>query len=253
MSSTADTLTDPAPQRPTLSANQLRVLALAAVFASAQLVHVLAIKGSDALNQQQLPFDRLLRSALSAVDFADLSVHQPAQQMQQLFHLYDYPAATRLGLRTLESCCTQPFNSIPAPKTWPHREALQYALAMLSIERKIYRKPALVAHIHQQLPILRHRYQFFDHNIQHPALLAGMAQLYLDTAGKLSFRLKISGQQQHLTQPANIDRIRACLWAGVQAAHVWQQLGGRRWHLLFKRRQLLADLHELSLWQYRHS
>jgi high frequency lysogenization protein len=41
------------------------------------------------------------------------------------------------------------------------------------------------------------------------------------------------------------DRIRALLLAGVRLAWLWQQLGGRRWHLILRRRTVLVGLRAL--------
>ena len=58
-------------------------------------------------------------------------------------------------------------------------------------------------------------------------------------------------QPEPLNQPATIDLIRACLFAGMRAAQVWHQLGGRRWMLWLHRRPMVADLRELAVRQYR--
>jgi high frequency lysogenization protein len=216
---------------------QARLIALAAVFQSAQLVHLFATQGRAALHTHQREFDQLIHASLSD------DLYPPTR--------YGYPASLRLGLRTLESCLTQPFTSTPAPKRWRYSESMRYTLALLTLERKIYRQTKLTGIIEQQLPVLTNRISFFDGDVQHSAVMAGFAQLYLDTAGSLKMRLKIQGQQAHLTEQANIDRIRACLFAGVQAAHLWHQLGGRRWSFMFGRRHLLEDLRELALRYYR--
>ena len=216
---------------------QARLIALAAVFQSAQLVHLFATQGRAALHTHQREFDQLIHASLSD------DLYPPTR--------YGYPASLRLGLRTLESCLTQPFTSTPAPKRWRYSESMRYTLALLTLERKIYRQAKLTGIIEQQLPVLTNRLSFFDGDVQHSAVMAGFAQLYLDTAGTLKMRLKIQGQQAHLTEQANIDRIRACLFAGVQAAHLWHQLGGRRWSFMFGRRHLLEDLRELALRYYR--
>jgi high frequency lysogenization protein len=40
-------------------------------------------------------------------------------------------------------------------------------------------------------------------------------------------------------------KIRVLLFAGVRAAVLWQQCGGKRWHLLFQRKRISADLKRL--------
>ena len=45
----------------------------------------------------------------------------------------------------------------------------------------------------------------------------------------------------YLTNPANQNRIRALLLAGVRAAILWRQSGGSRLTLLLRRKALLAE------------
>lgn len=220
------------PDHATLSLSQQRSLALAAVFQSAKLVHLLATQGASALLIHGESYDYLVSQSLSA---------QPLpQRFQQV-------SALRLGLSSLERCLVQPYQSVPQTKQLRKNQILLYATSLLVIERKVFGHAPLVTLIDKQLPILRHRLQFFAGDLRHTALLAGMASLYLDSAGSLNMRLNVRGQQTELTNPANIDRIRACLLTGLQAAHTWHALGGRRWRFVLGRRQVMQDLRELAM------
>jgi high frequency lysogenization protein len=42
------------------------------------------------------------------------------------------------------------------------------------------------------------------------------------------------------------ERIRAILLAGARAAWLWRRLGGRRWHLIFTRSQILTEIREIA-------
>lgn len=72
--------------------------------------------------------------------------------------------------------------------------------------------------------------------------VAKLAALYVDTFGKLRFRVQVKGDPRQLQVPEVAARIRASLFAGVRAAHLWHHLGGRRWQLLFGARNMLAAL-----------
>jgi len=39
--------------------------------------------------------------------------------------------------------------------------------------------------------------------------------------------------------------VRILLFAGVRAAFLWRQLGGRRWHMLFKRGTMAKGVQQL--------
>ena len=50
-----------------------------------------------------------------------------------------------------------------------------------------------------------------------------------------------SGEHNYLANPANADRIRALLLAGMRSAVLWRQLGGSRWQILFKRKHIITE------------
>jgi high frequency lysogenization protein len=49
----------------------------------------------------------------------------------------------------------------------------------------------------------------------------------------------------HLKNDHTACRIRAVLFAGVRAAVLWRQVGGKRWHLLFHRKRIASDVTRL--------
>lgn len=220
------------PNAASFTVSQQRTLALAAVFQAAKLVHLLATQGATALLIHGESYDYLLSESLS-----DQAVEQRFQRV----------ATLRLGLSSLERCLVQPYQTVPETKQLRKNQILLYATSLLLIERKVFGRSELAQQISKQLPTLRHRLQFFAGDLRHNALLAGMASLYLDTAGSLNMRLNVRGQQSELTNSANIDRIRACLLTGLQAAHTWHALGGRRWRFVLGRRQVMLDLRELAM------
>ncbi len=71
------------------------------------------------------------------------------------------------------------------------------------------------------------------------------AEIYSETLSKLSPTIVIHGTRNRLAQPNIADAVRATLLAGVRFAWMWQQLGGRQWHLLIKRRRLLQTINEM--------
>jgi high frequency lysogenization protein len=74
-----------------------------------------------------------------------------------------------------------------------------------------------------------------------PSLLASLAAIYSDTVSHLSPRIIVKGEPLHLKNPDNQNRIRSNLLAGIRAAMLWRQVGGRRWQILFGQRQLLES------------
>ena len=52
-------------------------------------------------------------------------------------------------------------------------------------------------------------------------------------------KLLIYGEEQHLRVPANQEKIRALLLAGIRAVILWRQIGGRRRFLVFRRKAIV--------------
>jgi high frequency lysogenization protein len=221
---------NPDPNAPT--PRQLRLLALAAIFQAAGLAYAFASQGSAALNGHQDAMDILLKLALS-------EEKDPIKRLGNIDDLH-------LGIKLLESYLASYTAKTSLPKAIRPTEPTRYAFALFQIERKVYRRPKLVSLIAQQRSILSQRVAFFDQRYRNPSILAGMATTYLETAGTLRSRLKVKGQQATLTDATNVDCIRACLFAGMHAAHIWNGLGGRPWQLFFGRSAMLADIRMLA-------
>lgn len=71
------------------------------------------------------------------------------------------------------------------------------------------------------------------------ALVNSLAGIYSDSISTLSLRIQVRGESRHLQTKENQARIRALLLAGVRAAVLWRQLGGRRRQFILSRRHLL--------------
>ncbi len=60
--------------------------------------------------------------------------------------------------------------------------------------------------------------------------------LYQKSLSQLPPRIIVKGAKGKLSSVDNVAKLRSALFAGVRAAYLWHQLGGRRWHLLFMRK-----------------
>lgn len=77
-------------------------------------------------------------------------------------------------------------------------------------------------------------------------LIERLAALYRETISTLSPRIMVNGEPAHLADPRTAATIRAALLAGVRAAVLWRQLGGRRWHLLLARARFAREAQRLQ-------
>ena len=73
-----------------------------------------------------------------------------------------------------------------------------------------------------------------------PRLIEKLAELYAQTISTLGPRILVNGEQGYLANSLIAAKVRGALFAGIRAAFLWRQLGGRRWQLLFQRRKIAA-------------
>ena len=124
-------MTDLSPFQPsvTLSREQHQVLALAAVFQAAQIVHLIALRGSQAVHDAGDQYSQTLLQAALNIRATD----NPNQNSLLFFGSLEHLG---LGLRTLEQSLIAPYD--PQPKhRFPRfklpasKQTLAYAMAML--------------------------------------------------------------------------------------------------------------------------
>lgn len=123
------------------------------------------------------------------------------------------------------------------------REPLRYALSLLGLERKLAKRGDLLEVIGTRLDQIQQQVQHFG--LVHDNVIAASGSLYQDTLSTFPRRIQVQGDMRHLQQASNASKIRAILLAGIRAARLWRQLGGRHWQLLFCRRKLLNELYPL--------
>lgn len=193
-----------------------RMLALAALFQSAGLAAELARTGRCDSEAEAF----LLRSVL-VLDSDDPAVIYPSLD------------GLRPGLRWLEGCLMEPGKGVAHGA-----EIIRLALAMVQVESHLANAPDIAGNLRQRLQnLLRQRELQGDEGTANLTLPLGSA--YVDTLGKLPFRVQIRGDASQLKAAGMAERIRAILLAGIRAAWLWDRLGGRRWHLIVFRSRLL--------------
>ena len=195
-----------------------KTLALAAVFQAAGLVNSLARKGRCDETAEQF----LIRTSL-VLDTDEVSA------------IYQGPAPLKIGIDWLQGCLTDNAQGIESPS-----DIVRLVLAILQAE-KHFRQHGEAQHIFRG---------HFDRMAATPPedneLTEQLAKAYVESLGILRFRVQIHGDARHLQSPGTPERIRAILLAGIRAAWLWQRLGGRRWHLLITRGQILEEISAIN-------
>lgn len=128
------------------------------------------------------------------------------------------------------------------------RQALRYTVQLIELSNRLRQQPAVVNHLGQLIDALpEHAINTADaDDVQatQPDLNA-LADIYQKTISTLGKRIQVTGDPAVLQLPDKAGEIRAFLLAGVRFAWLWQQLGGKRWHVLLRRNQLLVALTHL--------
>lgn len=194
----------------TASSTDHASLALAGIVQAALLVHRTASGEPVDVDAQ----DALLRS---------IATHRAASFAE----VFPQPRAYRLGARVAVAALSGRAGS---------PEVLRYTLQLIDLAKMLRGIPQVVEKLGRLLDGI---------DRQHPEV-SQLASIYQQTISTLGKRIQVTGNPQILQREESADRIRALLLAGVRMAWLWHQLGGRRWHLILRRRPLLIALQPLA-------
>ena len=204
---------------------EYRNIALAVVVQCAHLVNTLANSGRADAAQIKACIDPLL--VIDPDTAADI-----------------YPDVSRFstGLSILQK-------SLDGDGMKEFGEPMKYVLGMSVLQQQLMSAPDMQAAIRQRMQ--QRDTLFLDKEEQDPEAdsaaptaksdnydYAVLAALYQDTISKLTYRIHVKGNVEHLRNQRVAEQIRALLLAGIRSALLWQQLGGRRWHLFFYKRRI---------------
>ena len=119
----------------------------------------------------------------------------------------------------------------------------RYVVSLLHLERRLAKQPQMAERIGSGIQATQRQAEHFS--TTHGAVLGALANLYEETFSTLRFRINISGEQAHLSNPDNVNKVRALLLAGVRAAVLHRQCGGRAWTLILRRARTISTAREL--------
>ncbi|MDY6981698.1 MAG: high frequency lysogenization protein HflD [Pseudomonadota bacterium] len=198
-----------------------QTLALAGIAQAAFLVHQLAHHGVAAQDK--------LGTALNS-----LFVTHP-KTAEEVFGNTD---KLHLGLQVLQELLTG--NSA----VFTPSEVMRYMMALLYLQYKLAGKPRMLDDISKGIAAIDAQFPDGDYAGK-PEAIRELSRLYQSTLSTLSFRIHVRGEVNHLKNDHTACRIRAVLFAGVRAAVLWRQVGGKRWHLIFQRKRIARDVMRL--------
>ena len=198
-----------------------RVLALAGLFQSARLAQQLAHEGKADTDA--------VYTSLQSIFFIDADNSVDIYGGQSAL-----PTGLKTGLSTLFDKCS----GKPGPNDL---ELAKYVISLIQLQSKLRKQAAMVVAIADGVASIKSQLTLFkseDGHSYHPTIVAKLAELYKQTISTLAPQILVNGEHMLLTNAVIADKIRAVLLAGIRSAVLWNQLGGRRWHLLFQRKPI---------------
>jgi len=156
--------------------------------------------------------------------------------------IYGSVASLRLGLEQLRATLSSETTN-NTPDAARIREVLRYSMAILHLQKKLSRRKDMLGVIGSRLQQAARQAEHFG--ATHENVVGNLGDLYQETLSTFPFRIQVAGDPGYLQQPRIASEVRALLLAGVRSATLWRQLGGNRWHLLLRRKQLAANVEQL--------
>lgn len=198
-----------------------RIIALSALLQSVTLVQQIAETGKV----NQVEFETLLNS-LIATDAPNTEA------------VYGNIAQLKTGIEQLN-------NQLSKNKEKKDVQLLRYVISLLHLERRLAKRPAMLDLIGRDIDQIPQQIDYFG-DINNPQVIARFADIYHRTISELTPRIQVHGDPTFLQHTDNVNRVRALLLAGIRAAMLWHQKGGRRWQFIFQSNKILKIATDLS-------
>lgn len=192
---------------------QSRTLALAGVFRAAALVNILANEGTISEDDLRISIESIFET-----------------DPDDVIQVFGNTTNLSLGFQTL-------LNQLGKDSNNRNVDISRYVVSMLFLERRLMKTPEMLETLSTGVELATRQSEHFS--TTHENVIANLADLYSRTISELGPRIMVNGEQHFLTTTAISNKIRTVLLAGIRSAVLWQQLGGRRWHVIFNRRRYL--------------
>ncbi|HIF9208847.1 TPA: high frequency lysogenization protein HflD [Photobacterium damselae] len=116
-------------------------------------------------------------------------------------------------------------------------ELTRYLVGVMALERKLSGRRDSMAQLGDRIDLLKRQTEHFE--LLEEQMLSNIASVYLDIISPLGPRIQVSGTPAQLQIPQVQHKVRALLLAAIRSAVLWRQVGGKRRHLIFGRKQMV--------------
>ncbi len=121
---------------------------------------------------------------------------------------------------------------------------LSYAAGLMALEKRLSKNQSMLASIGEGMQRIKKQSDYFGSET-HASVIGGIADLYGNTISTLKPSIIVKGKPEHLKQSVNTNKVRALLFSGIRAAHLWRQHGGGHFRLLIGRNKLYQQTQKL--------
>ncbi len=191
-----------------------RILALAAVCQAAALVQMAARKGQVTEKQFKASINSIV-------------VTQPGNTAE----VFSGVENVSFGLQTLIA----QLGNKPVEKD---AEVTRYIASLLGLERKLSRHPKRLQELGERIEQIQRQQLHMD--LFEEPMIRNLASIYSDVISPMGAKIQVAGTPALLQQQSTQNKVRATLLAGVRAAVLWRQLGGKRRQILFNRSKIVT-------------
>jgi high frequency lysogenization protein len=122
-------------------------------------------------------------------------------------------------------------------------EFTRYIISLINLERKLTKQPKQMAQLGERIEATQRQLEHYP--ITSETMVSSFASIYSDIISPLGARIQVTGEPSILKQTTNQHKIRALLLAGIRAAVLWRQVGGKRRTILFSRAKLVNTAKQL--------
>lgn len=194
-----------------------RCIAFAAMCQAAYLVDKIASKG---ICPDAVAFNASLRSIMRTDSASPLEVFGGHEHL-------------KLGYQT----AIEQLDNLNGSR---NMQVTKYLIGMMALERKLSVDSSALNLLGERINQVNRQLAHFE--IDDSSVLTNLDSIYRDLISNLGPKIQVNGNPSCLQQEQTQHKIRALLLAGVRAAVLWRQIGGKRRQLLLSRSAMVHQI-----------